>query len=253
MGANPSLSPGPDVAPPRLMRFRLRRAHTSGHAADRTGMHDAIARFLAMCGLLALIALLGALVRPPAAARPGLLAPKPPPPPVIAPVGAAITADPDDGVVRGTVIMVHAGGWAGHDAAARDRMLRDRGDVFRQRGWPRRVDRLRRGTGGRAGRAEHRRRRARTAAAPMAPASTASPRERTSRSSRRPACAPSTASGPRHANRSLPLPDRGLGQRRRPRSSSRPARSHGCFRRSRSRWRHGSPCASPGRSMRTCC
>ena len=47
MGANPSLSPGPDVAPPRLMRFRLRRAHTSGHAADRTGMHDAIARFLA--------------------------------------------------------------------------------------------------------------------------------------------------------------------------------------------------------------
>ena len=64
MGANPSLSPGPDVAPPRLMRCRLRRAHTSGHAADRTGMHDAIARFLAMCGLLALIALLGALARP---------------------------------------------------------------------------------------------------------------------------------------------------------------------------------------------
>ena len=33
-------------------------------------MHDAIARFLAMCGLLALIALLGALARPPAPPAP---------------------------------------------------------------------------------------------------------------------------------------------------------------------------------------
>ncbi len=64
-----------------------------------------------------------------------ILTPPPPPPPVIAPVAARLTRDPDDGVVRGTVILVHGGGWAGHDATAEQTLFSAPGDVFHARGW----------------------------------------------------------------------------------------------------------------------
>jgi acetyl esterase/lipase len=64
-----------------------------------------------------------------------LLNPPPPPPPAIAPVAEKLTRDPADGVVRGTAILVHAGGWAGHDANAQRLLFEHPGDVFTQRGW----------------------------------------------------------------------------------------------------------------------
>ena len=45
------------------------------------------------------------------------LKPKAPPAPVIAPVQPPVTADPS-APARGTMILVHAGGWAGHDGYA---------------------------------------------------------------------------------------------------------------------------------------
>lgn len=63
-----------------------------------------------------------------------LIAPKPSIQ-VIAPVAAPISADPTNGAVRGTVIMVHAGGWAGHDAHAQDLLYRNPGSLFLKRGW----------------------------------------------------------------------------------------------------------------------
>ena len=46
----------------------------------------------------------------------------------------AIAADPA-GKVRGTMIMVHAGGWAGHDARAQALLMRSPGTLLRERGW----------------------------------------------------------------------------------------------------------------------
>jgi acetyl esterase/lipase len=59
---------------------------------------------------------------------------KPPAPPPIAPVAEPITVDPV-GPVKGTMLMVHAGGWAGHDANAQEQLIKSPGDVFLQRGW----------------------------------------------------------------------------------------------------------------------
>ncbi len=64
----------------------------------------------------------------------GLLSP-PPPPPAVAPVGDPMTRDPADGDVKGTVVMVHAGGWAGHDTNAQRILFEHPGDVFLARGW----------------------------------------------------------------------------------------------------------------------
>ena len=65
-----------------------------------------------------------------------LFAPRPAPAaaPVIAPVAEPITVDPV-GPVQGTMIMVHAGGWAGHDASAQRQLVDSPGDVFLKRGW----------------------------------------------------------------------------------------------------------------------
>ena len=53
---------------------------------------------------------------------------------MIPPVAAKLTRDPA-GAVRGTVILVHAGGWAGHDAHAQQILFDQPGDVFLERGW----------------------------------------------------------------------------------------------------------------------
>jgi len=66
---------------------------------------------------------------------PSLFKPQPPPPPVIPPVAAPITVDPPVGPVKGTVIMVHAGGWAGHDANAQQLLAANPGNLFLERGW----------------------------------------------------------------------------------------------------------------------
>ena len=54
----------------------------------------------------------------------------PPRPPVAVPV----TADPA-GPARATMVMVHAGGWAGHDARAQQLLMRSPGRLLRERGW----------------------------------------------------------------------------------------------------------------------
>jgi acetyl esterase/lipase len=62
------------------------------------------------------------------------LKPKAPPAPVIPPVQAPITADPS-GPAVGTMILVHAGGWAGHDGYAQSQLLKNPGELFLARGW----------------------------------------------------------------------------------------------------------------------
>jgi acetyl esterase/lipase len=93
----------------------------------------ALVVLVALCGLFALHA------APAEAAFPFRLPiltqkPAPPPVPVVQPVQEPITADPV-GPVRGTMIMVHAGGWAGHDGYAQDLLLKHPGDLFLARGW----------------------------------------------------------------------------------------------------------------------
>jgi acetyl esterase/lipase len=85
--------------------------------------------------LAAAVGLLG-FVTPAGAALPAvpLLNPPPPPATVIAPVAGLMSADPA-GAVRGTMIMVHAGGWAGHDANAQRLLMRIPGEMLLARGW----------------------------------------------------------------------------------------------------------------------
>jgi acetyl esterase/lipase len=86
--------------------------------------------------LSGLLGLCGALVSPAAAkplSLPSLLKPKPVP--VVAPVAAPISADPSGVAPRGTMIMVHAGGWAGHDAHAQQLLMGRPGDLLLGRGW----------------------------------------------------------------------------------------------------------------------
>ena len=95
---------------------------------------------LAVLVLVAVAGLAGAGAAPADAALPfrlPLLTPKPAPAPepVIPPVAEAISADPATGPARGTVIMIHAGGWAGHDAHAQEQLAENPGDIFGQRGW----------------------------------------------------------------------------------------------------------------------
>lgn len=62
-----------------------------------------------------------------------LLTPKPAAA-VIAPVAAPAIADPT-GPVRGTMIMVHAGGWTGHDEYAQDQLVQRPGQQLLALGW----------------------------------------------------------------------------------------------------------------------
>lgn len=80
---------------------------------------------------LAAVAVLSCLPGAAPAATP-LLRPAPAPSP--APVAAPISADPA-GPARGTVILIHGGGWIGHDARAQRHLMQQPGDLFLQRGW----------------------------------------------------------------------------------------------------------------------
>jgi acetyl esterase/lipase len=51
------------------------------------------------------------------------------------PVAAAVTADPTPGPARATMIMVHGGGWAGHDARAQQLLMQTPGKLLLRRGW----------------------------------------------------------------------------------------------------------------------
>jgi acetyl esterase/lipase len=53
----------------------------------------------------------------------------------VAPVADTTTADPQGGGARGTMIMVHGGGWAGHSAAGRDRLIANPGSLLLKLGW----------------------------------------------------------------------------------------------------------------------
>ena len=104
---------------------------------DLTGMAKPLARIvrLAFLALLALAGLFGGHAAQAAAAPINLPLLKPKPAPAVAPVAAPITADPTGVAARGTMLMVHAGGWAGHDAHAQ-RLLMDRpGALLLERGW----------------------------------------------------------------------------------------------------------------------
>jgi hypothetical protein len=52
----------------------------------------------------------------------------------VAPVAALASADPP-GLVHGTMLMVHAGGWAGHDANAQQILMQSPGALLREHGW----------------------------------------------------------------------------------------------------------------------
>ena len=68
------------------------------------------------------------------AALAGCGAQEEPQPPPAGPPAVAATADPE-GPARATMIMVHAGGWAGHDARAQQILMRSPGALLRHRGW----------------------------------------------------------------------------------------------------------------------
>ncbi len=91
---------------------------------------------LTFLALLALAGLFGGHPAQAAAAPLSLSALlKPKPVPVIAPVAEPISADPVGGPARGTMIMVHAGGWAGHDAHAQKLLMERPGELLLARGW----------------------------------------------------------------------------------------------------------------------
>jgi acetyl esterase/lipase len=90
---------------------------------------------LAFLALLALAGLFGGHAAQAAAAPINLPLLKPKPAPVVAPVAAPITADPVGVAPRGTMIMVHAGGWAGHDAHAQQLLMDRPGALLLARGW----------------------------------------------------------------------------------------------------------------------
>jgi acetyl esterase/lipase len=112
--------------------------HSSG-LVDMSTMYRSIAR-IALVVSVAFVGLFG-LPAPQADAAfafrlPSIFRPKPAPaPPVIPPVAASVSTDPAGGFARGTVIMIHAGGWAGHDGYAQDQLMKSPGNLFLERGW----------------------------------------------------------------------------------------------------------------------
>ncbi len=63
-----------------------------------------------------------------------LLTPETPPERAATPVAAPAITDPE-GRVRGTMIMMHGGGWTGHNEYAQDQLLGRPGEVLLRRGW----------------------------------------------------------------------------------------------------------------------
>jgi len=90
---------------------------------------------LAFVALLALAGLFGGHPAQAAAAPLELPLFGPKPVAVIPPVAQPITADPAGSAPRGTMIMVHAGGWAGHDAHAQRLLMERPGDLLLARRW----------------------------------------------------------------------------------------------------------------------
>jgi hypothetical protein len=68
-----------------------------------------------------------------AASLGGLFGSNPPPPPPPVP-GPALVASPATGV-KGTIVMVHGGGWHGVDAAGQAALMQQPGEMFVARGW----------------------------------------------------------------------------------------------------------------------
>lgn len=75
-----------------------------------------------------------ALASPAVAIQLPLLPPSERQPPPRPPVAAPAITDPQ-GLVRGTMIMVHAGGWAGRDEYAQDLLLGRPGEMLLRRNW----------------------------------------------------------------------------------------------------------------------
>jgi len=76
-----------------------------------------------------------ALVACAALAGCGSSEPEAPTTPARPPVAVAATADPTPGPARATMIMVHGGGWAGHDARAQQLLMQTPGKLLLRRGW----------------------------------------------------------------------------------------------------------------------
>jgi len=91
----------------------------------------ALLAFLAMAGVFAPQATPAHAALP---FKPPTLKPTAPPTPVIPVVQAPVSVDPS-GPARGTMILVHGGGWAGHDGSAQNELLKNPGDLFVARGW----------------------------------------------------------------------------------------------------------------------
>jgi acetyl esterase/lipase len=88
---------------------------------------------LALAVLLAGVSLFAAQPAQSAGLSLPLLTPKPVP--VVAPVAPPATEDPVGRAPVGTMIMVHAGGWAGHDQHAESLLMDRPGQLLLQRGW----------------------------------------------------------------------------------------------------------------------
>lgn len=121
------------VVSPRA-RLRENPVKRRWPVADTSTMAPRLSRFAALLAVL-----LGALGLPAAGAGAAISLPPilnpPPPAPTVAAVGDPMTRDPADGNVKGTVVMVHAGGWAGHDTNAQRILFEQPGDLFAARGW----------------------------------------------------------------------------------------------------------------------
>jgi acetyl esterase/lipase len=84
--------------------------------------------------LLAVGAAFAAQATPAFASLSSLLAPPAPPVKFIPAVQAPVSADPV-GAPVGTMLIVHGGGWTGHDGDVQRHLLTARGDLFLARGW----------------------------------------------------------------------------------------------------------------------
>ena len=220
---------GRRLPPPRARRAR--RARRPARAARRPASPAAAARPIDLPSLL-----------------------KPKPVPVVAPVAAPISADPPGAAPRGTMIMVHAGGWAGHDAHAQRLLMEpSRRPAARPR-LARRLAGLRGGHRRPAGRAQRRGRRARPRHRRRSRLHLRRVGRRAPRARRRRAAARDRLRHrPRHADRPVALPGRGGRQPRRPAEDGRRP-DDALLRRRAGRVRALEPRRrSPPRSTPTCC
>ena len=152
------------------------------------------------------------------------------------------------------MILVHAGGWAGHDGYAQSELLKNPGDLFLARGWRVVSIDYEEGTGRRAGSPQRRRRRAR---ARLERRSAVHLRRVLRRApgadGRREAARDRLRHRRRHADRPVPVHRRGLGQQRRPRQA-RVRPDHEAVRHDRrGDGARGTSSRSRPRSTPTCC